>query len=293
MAIMSLLNGECDMVLAGGVSVQVPQKIGHLYQDGMIVSPDGHCRAFDAGARGTIFGSGVGLVVMKRLEEAMRDGDRIYAVIKGSAINNDGATKVGYTAPKGDGQAAVATEAMAMAGVEAQTITYVETHGTGTVLGDPIEIEGLTQAFRSSIKKNFCAIGSVKTNVGHLQIASGIVGFIKTALALHHKLLPPSLHFATPNPKIDFANSPFYVNTKLSEWKTEGIPRRAGVNSLGIGGTNAHVILEEAPCEERGSVLSASSPTLQYSFESDSEALLLAADRTVHLLTLSAKNEKA
>src|SRR5919199_1366796 len=294
MAIMRLLNGECDMVLAGGVSVQVPSQIGHLYQDGMIVSPDGHCRPFDAEARGTIFGSGVGLVVLKRLEEAIADGDRIYAVIKGSAINNDGATKVGYTAPKGDGQAAVATEAMAMAGVEAQTITYVETHGTGTVLGDPIEIEGLTQAFRSSIeKKNFCAIGSVKTNVGHLQIASGIVGFIKTALALHHKLLPPSLHFATPNPKIDFANSPFYVNTKLSEWKTEGIPRRAGVNSLGIGGTNAHVILEEAPCEERGRVLSTSSPTLQHSFESDSEALLLAADRTVHLLTLSAKNEKA
>ena len=279
MACQSLLNGECDMVLAGGVSVQVPQKIGHLYQEGMIVSPDGHCRAFDADARGTIFGSGVGLVVLKRFDEAIADGDRIYAVIKGSAINNDGATKVGYTAPKGDGQAAVATEAMAMAGVEAQTITYVETHGTGTVLGDPIEIEGLTQAFRSSSeKKNFCAVGSVKTNVGHLQIASGIVGFIKTALALYHKLLPPSLHFATPNPKIDFANSPFYVNSQLSEWKTDGIPRRAGVNSLGIGGTNAHVILEEAP--ETASVHSIA--------EIGNER-----ERTTHLLTLSAKNEKA
>lgn len=213
----------------------------------MIVSPDGHCRAFDEQAKGTIFGSGVGLVVLKRLEEAIADRDRIYAVIKGSAINNDGGTKVGYLAPNGDGQARVATEAMAMAGVEAEMLGYVETHGTGTTLGDPIEIAGLTQAFRASTQKQrFCAIGSVKTNVGHLQIASGVVGFIKTVLSLHHKKLPASLHFEKPNPKIDFANSPFYVNTTLKDWDTVH-PRRAGVNSLGVGGTNVHVILEEAP----------------------------------------------
>ena len=277
MASQSLLNGECDMVLAGGVSVQVPQKIGYLYKEGTIISPDGHCRAFDEQARGTIFGSGVGIVVLKRLEEAIADRDHIYAVIKGSAINNDGGTKVGYLAPNGDGQARVATEAMAMAGVEAEMLGYVETHGTGTALGDPIEIAGLTQAFRASTqKKRFCAIGSVKTNVGHLQIASGVVGFIKTVLSLHHKELPASLHFEKPNPKIDFANSPFYVNTTLKNWQTTGHPRRAGVNSLGVGGTNVHVILEEAPA---GDLLNRGvDPQLS---------------RPLHLLTLSAKSKKA
>jgi myxalamid-type polyketide synthase MxaB len=246
LATQSLLNGECDMALAGGVSVHTPQKVGHLYQEGLILSPDGHCRAFDARAQGTIFGSGVGLVVLKRLADAIEDGDQIYAVIKGSAIGNDGSTKVGYLAPSAEGQATVTATALSIAGIDPATVTYVEAHGTGTALGDPIEIAGLTQAFRLGTQQTqFCAIGSVKTNVGHLNIASGVVGFIKTVLALHHKKLPPSLHFETPNPQIDFANSPFYVNTVLSEWQAIEHPRRAGVNSLGIGGTNVHVVLEE------------------------------------------------
>ncbi|WP_448269186.1 SDR family NAD(P)-dependent oxidoreductase [Nostoc sp. DSM 114159] len=252
LACQSLLNGESDMALAGGVSVGVPQKTGYHYQQGGIYSPDGHCRAFDAQAKGTNGGSGLGVVVLKRLEDAIADGDFIYAVIKGSAVNNDGSLKVGYTAPSVDGQRKVILEALALAGVEPETVSYVETHGTGTILGDPIEIKALTQAFRASTnKKGFCAIGSVKTNVGHLDTAAGVTGLIKTVLALKHKQIPPSLHFQEPNPQIDFANSPFYVNTKLSEWKTNGTPRRAGVSSFGIGGTNAHVILEEAPVETR------------------------------------------
>ncbi len=255
LACQSLLNGESDIALAGGVTVGVQQKTGYHYQQGGIQSPDGHCRAFDAQAQGTIGGNGLGVVVLKRLEDAQRDGDYIHAVIKGSAVNNDGSLKVGYTAPSVDGQRKVILEALALAGVEPETISYVETHGTGTILGDPIEIKALTQAFRNSTnKKGFCAIGSVKTNVGHLDTAAGMTGLIKTVLALKHKQIPPSLHFKQPNPQIDFANSPFYVNTKLSEWKTNGTPRRAGVSSFGIGGTNAHVILEEAP------VIKASSP---------------------------------
>ncbi|MGC9524443.1 MAG: SDR family NAD(P)-dependent oxidoreductase [Limnospira sp.] len=247
-ACQSLLNGECDLALAGGVSVRVPQKQGYLYQDGMIVSKDGHCRAFDAAAGGTIFGSGVGLVVLKRWDEAIADRDRIYAVIKGSAAGNDGGTKVGYLAPNGEGQTRVAAEAMAIAGITPDTIDYVEAHGTGTHLGDPIEIGGLSRAFElTTNRKKFCAIGSVKTNIGHLQIASGIAGFIKTVLSLYHRQLPPSLHFQNPNPQIDFEGSPFYVNTVLKDWFKIETPRRAGVNSLGVGGTNAHVILEEAP----------------------------------------------
>lgn len=251
LACQSLLNGESDIALAGGVSIQIPQKAGYLYQEGGINSPDGHCRAFDANAQGTVFGDGLGIVVLKRLADALADRDYIHAVIKGSAINNDGSLKVGYTAPSVDGQREVILEALALAGVEPETITYIETHGTGTPLGDPIEIAALTQAFRrSSDKKGFCAIGSVKTNVGHLNTAAGVTGLIKTVQALKNKQIPPSLHFQQPNPQIDFANSPFYVNTKLTEWKTNGIPRRAGVSSFGIGGTNAHVILEEAPVVE-------------------------------------------
>ncbi|MDF5715349.1 MAG: SDR family oxidoreductase [Rhizonema sp. NSF051] len=251
MACQSLLNYQCDMALAGGVSIYVPQKEGYLYHEGGIASPDGHCRAFDARAQGSIDGNGVGIVVLNRLEDALANGDYIYAVIGGSAINNDGSLKVGYTAPSETGQAAVISEAMAIAGIEAQDITYVETHGTGTPLGDPIEIAALTQAFRRSTqKKGFCAIGSVKTNIGHLDAAAGVTGIIKTALALKYKLLPPSLNFKEPSPNIDFANSPFYVNTTLSEWKTNGTPRRAGVSSFGIGGTNVHVVLEEAPVDQ-------------------------------------------
>ena len=253
MACQSLLNYQCDMALAGGVSISLPQKTGYLYQEGMIFSPDGHCRAFDAQAQGTLAGSGVGIVVLKRLEDAIADGDTIHAVIKGSAMNNDGSMKVGYTAPSVDGQAEVIAQALAMAEVDPETISYIEAHGTGTPLGDPIEIAALTKAFRASTqKKNFCAIGSVKTNIGHLDVAAGVTGLIKTVQALKHQSLPPSLHFETPNPKIDFANSPFYVNTKLVEWQKNGSPRRAGVSSFGIGGTNAHVVLEEAPVAKQG-----------------------------------------
>jgi len=256
MACQSLLNYQCDMTLAGGISIYNPQREGYLYQEGMILSPDGHCRAFDAQSKGTIGGSGVGIVVLKRLSDAIADGDFIYAVIRGAAINNDGAMKVGYTAPSVEGQAAAISEAQAIAGIDPETLSYIEAHGTGTELGDPIEIAALTKAFRASTnKKGFCAIGSLKTNVGHLDTASGVSGLIKTALALLHKQIPPSLHFEQPNPKIDFANSPFYVNTTLKEWKRNGtVPLRAGVSSFGIGGTNAHAILEEAPEVEPSSL---------------------------------------
>jgi len=256
MACQSLLNYQCDMTLAGGISIYNPQREGYLYQEGMILSPDGHCRAFDAQSKGTIGGSGVGIVVLKRLSDAIADGDFIYAVIRGAAINNDGAMKVGYTAPSVEGQAAAISEAQAIAGIDPETLSYIEAHGTGTELGDPIEIAALTKAFRASTnKKGFCAIGSLKTNVGHLDTASGVSGLIKTALSLFHKQIPPSLHFEQPNPKIDFANSPFYVNTTLKEWKRNGtVPLRAGVSSFGIGGTNAHAILEEAPEVEPSSL---------------------------------------
>jgi acyl transferase domain-containing protein/acyl carrier protein len=247
-ACQNLLSYQCDMALAGGVRVVVPQTLGYFYQEGGIMSPDGHCRAFDAQARGTVGGNGVGLVVLKRLDDALADGDHVYAVIKGAGVNNDGAVKVGYTAPSIEGQAQVISLAQAVAGVEVETITYVEAHGTGTDLGDPIEVAALTQAFRTgTLKKNFCALGSVKTNIGHLDTASGVAGLIKTVLALKHRLIPPSLNFEQPNPRVDFADSPFYVNSRLAEWKTDGEPRRAGVSSFGIGGTNAHVVLEEAP----------------------------------------------
>ncbi|TBR57009.1 non-ribosomal peptide synthase [Westiellopsis prolifica IICB1] len=247
LACQSLLNGECDMALVGGVSISAFRKSGYIYNEGGINSPDGHCRAFDAKAQGTVTGEGVGIIVLKRLEDTLHDRDVIHAVIKGSAINNDGSNKVSYTAPRIESQAKVIKTAQVVAEVDAETITYLEAHGTGTSLGDPIEIAALTQAFqRSTKKKNFCAIGSLKTNIGHLDAAAGIAGLIKTVLALKHKQIPPSLHFEQPNPQIDFANSPFYVNNKLSEWKTDKHPRRAGVSSFGIGGTNAHVILEEA-----------------------------------------------
>jgi acyl transferase domain-containing protein/acyl carrier protein len=248
LACQSLLNYQCDMALAGGITIHALQKSGYFYQEGGIVSPDGHCRAFDAKAQGTVPGSGVGIVVLKRLEDALADGDCIHAVIKSSAINNDGSVKVGYTAPSVEGQAEVIAEALALAGVEADSISYVEAHGTGTALGDPIELAALTRVFRESTKKKkFCAIGSLKTNIGHLDAAAGVTGLIKTVLALQHKEIPPSLHFEQPNPQIDFANSPFYVNTTLTPWQTDNKPRRAAVSSLGIGGTNAHIILEEPP----------------------------------------------
>ncbi len=245
-AVQGLLSGECDMALAGGVSIRFPQKIGYLYQEGMVKSLDGHCRAFDAKAKGTNGGNGIGIVALKRLEDALNDRDHIYAVLKGSFVNNDGSRKVGYTAPSTVGQMEVIRAAHQVAEVEPESISYVETHGTGTMLGDPIEVEALEQAFNTD-KKKFCPIGSVKTNVGHLNKAAGVVGFIKTVLALEHKEIPPSINFKTPNPAIDFENSPFFVNTELREWKNDKYPLRAGVSSFGIGGTNAHVVLEEAP----------------------------------------------
>jgi acyl transferase domain-containing protein len=227
LASQSLLSYQCDMALAGGASLSFGPHFGYFYQEGAILSSDGHCRAFDSRATGTVLGQGVGVVVLKRLSEALADGDTIYAVIKGCGINNDGAGKIGYTAPSVRGQAEAIALAHVLSGVSADSITYVEAHGTGTKLGDPIEIAALTKAFRASTSKRaFCAIGSVKTNIGHADHAAGIAGFIKTVLMLLHKKIPPSLHFENPNPEIDFENSPFYVATHLADWKTNAYPRR-------------------------------------------------------------------
>ncbi len=248
MACQALLDYECDMALAGGVSVSSYKPSGYLYQEGEVRSPDGHCRAFDANAEGTVAGSGIGIVVLKRLAEAIADRDYITAIIKASAVNNDGSLKIGFTAPSVEGQAEVITKAMALAGVNPEKITYVEAHGTGTHLGDPIEIAALTKSFRAGTnKQGYCAVGSVKTNVGHLNVAAGVAGLIKTVLSLKHRMIPPSLHFVHPNPNIDFAASPFYVSRQLTPWQTNGAPRLAGVSSFSIGGTNAHVIVQEAP----------------------------------------------
>ncbi len=244
----SLLDRECDAALAGGCSVKLPQRAGYLYRQGGIFSSDGHCRSFDAEASGTLGGSGVGTVVLKRLADALAAGDPIHAVVKGTAVNNDGSGKIGFTAPSVDGQAAVIAEAQQRAGVSPETVTYVEAHGTATPLGDPVEVRALTRAFRAGTDgTGFCALGSIKSNLGHLDAAAGVAGLIKTVLALKHRQIPPSLHFETPNPEIDFATSPFFVNAALREWATERLPRRAGVSSFGIGGTNAHAVLEEAP----------------------------------------------
>jgi len=270
LACQGLLSYQCEMALAGGVAVKLPQVGGHIYQEGGIFSPDGHCRVFDAEAAGTVGGSGVGVVALKRLDDALEARDPIHAVVLASAINNDGSDKLGYTAPSAPGQAEVVATALALAGVDADTISYVEAHGTGTPLGDPIEVAALTQAFRATTSATgFCALGSVKSNLGHLDAAAGVAGFIKTVLALRHRSVPASLHFTAPNPKIDFASSPFYVAREGGAWQSAG-PRRAGVSSFGIGGTNAHVILEEAP--ERGSAAPA---------------------REWHLLQLSARSEAA
>jgi amino acid adenylation domain-containing protein len=246
MACQSLLHYQCDAALAGGVSITVPHRAGYLAQEG-ITSPDGHCRAFDAAAQGTLEGSGAGLVVLKRLSDALADGDTIHAVIRGFATNNDGAHKMSFTAPSIDGQIEVVAMAHAMAGVPPDSITYVEAHGTGTPLGDPVEVAALTEVFAAATSaRGFCALGSVKTNIGHLDAAAGIASLIKAVLAVEHGVIPPSLHFTRPNPRIDFAGSPFYVNTGAREWRPEG-PRRAGVSSTAIGGVNAHLVIEEPP----------------------------------------------
>jgi acyl transferase domain-containing protein/acyl carrier protein len=253
LACQSLLGRESDLALAGGSSIRVPQGSGYQYEEGGILSPDGYCRAFDERAAGTVASSGAGAVVLKRLDDAVADRDFIYAVIKGTAVNNDGALKAGFTAPAVEGQAAVIEEAIAMAMIPPETITYVETHGTATPLGDPIEIAALTQAFRRYTNASrFCRIGSVKTNLGHLDAAAGVAGLIKTALSLQHAKIPASLHFEKPNPRVDFDSSPFLVNISLCDWEVTDSPRRAGVSSFGIGGTNAHVVIEEAPPRGRG-----------------------------------------
>jgi phthiocerol/phenolphthiocerol synthesis type-I polyketide synthase E len=271
----ALRGGECDMALTGGVNIDLPARWGYIYMEDGIYSPDGHCRAFDAQAAGTVWSSGGGVVVLKRLSDAVRDGDYVRAVVLGNAVNNDGAAKVGFTAPSERGQAAVVAQALAVAGVDARTIGYVEAHGTGTSLGDPIEIAALSSAYRRySADTGWCAIGSVKTNIGHLGPAAGIAGVIKTVLSLEHGLIPPSLHYETPNPKIDFGGNPFYVNAALSTWNPDCVPRRAGVSSFGMGGTNAHVILEEAPAAGRPG---------QAGYD----------DRPVYLLRLSARTPAA
>ncbi len=248
LASQSLLSGESDLALAGACRIRVPATGGYVYQEDGIPSPDGHCRTFDADARGTVLASGAAMVVLKRLSEAVEDGDTIYAVIRGSAVNNDGAAKIGFTAPGMDGQVAVIEEALAVADVDADSIGMVEAHGTGTSLGDPIEIAALTRAWRGSTsRRQYCAIGSLKTNIGHLDAAAGVAGIIKAALALHHEQIPPSLNFSRPNPQIDFGDSPFFVNTELRPWPRSDVPRRAAVSSFGLGGTNAHLVLEEAP----------------------------------------------
>ena len=247
-ATQALLSGECDTALAGGVTIELPQDRGYIHKEGEVLSPDGHCHAFDHRAQGTVFGSGAGVVVMRRLKDAIADGDHIWAVIKGSAINNDGAAKAGYLAPSVDGQAEAIAEAQMIADTPADTIDYIECHGTGTYLGDPIEVAALTQAFHETTDEvGFCRVGSVKTNIGHLDTAAGVASLIKVSLSLHHKQIPASLGFEKPNPAIDFETSPFKVNDKLTDWVSHKGPRRAGVNSLGVGGTNAHVVLQEAP----------------------------------------------
>ena len=245
LAAQSLLSGECDMALAGGVSIALPHRHGYHYTEGEILSPDGLCRAFDEEARGTIFGSGVGVVVLRRLEDALQQGDQIYAVIRGSAVNNDGSQKAGYLAPSVEGQAAAAVEALAMAGVEPSSIQYIEAHGTGTPVGDPIEMAALAQAYAGL--PGTCGIGSLKTNIGHLETAAGVAGLIKVSLALRHELIPESLNFSTPNSRLAIEKTPFYVVNQARPWPHGSTPRRAAVNSLGVGGTNAHVILEEPP----------------------------------------------
>jgi len=248
-AAQSLLNYQCDMALAGGSSITFPQKRNYQYQDGAILSRTGQIRAFDAEAQGTVFGHGVGVVLLKRLEDAIADGDSIAAILKGFAVNNDGSDKVSFTAPSVRGQARVIADALALADVHPDTVSYIEAHGTGTPLGDPIEVAALTEAFRNqgSRRVGYCGIGTVKPNIGHLDVAAGIAGMIKVTLSLKHKKIPPTLHFVKPNPQIDFANSPFYPVSEVTEWRAKEGPLRAGVSSIGAGGTNAHVILEEAP----------------------------------------------
>lgn len=241
----SLLAGECDLALAGAVTLLLPPRTGYTHRPGMIYSSDGHTRAFDASASGTVLTSGVGVVVLKPLADAIRDRDRVYATILSVATNNDGRAKVGFTAPSIQGQAEVIERAISKARITADSLSYIEAHGTATLVGDPIEVAGLTRAFRKfTARKEFCGLGSVKTNIGHLDAAAGMAGFIKTALALHHRTLPGQLHYSTPNPKLGLAASPFYIVDTTRPWHSD-TPRTAGVSAFGMGGSNAHLILQE------------------------------------------------
>ncbi|MBM3093834.1 amino acid adenylation domain-containing protein [Ensifer sp. T173] len=272
-ACQNLLTYSCDMALAGGVSITIPQRRGYIYQEGGMVSPDGVCRPFDEQAAGTVFGSGAGIVLLKRLEDALRDGDRIFAVIRGYGINNDGSDKIGFTAPSVEGQADAISSALANGGVDPSTIGYVECHGTATPLGDPIEFGGLRSAFaEAGDKRQLCALGSVKGNVGHLDAAAGVSGLIKTALALYHAKIPGMANYQRPNPRINLDDSPFYIPASTTDWPATEGPRRAGVSSFGVGGTNVHLVLEQAPASQ-GNV--------------DDVA------RGPHILPLSARNEAA
>lgn len=266
----SLQNGECDLALAGASAVNVPHRQGFIYDKDMVLSPDGHCRAFDMKAQGSVVGNGLGFVVLKRYSEALEDKDQIYAVIKSTAINNDGGSKIGYRAPSIEGQASVINDAIILSGIDPETISYIEANGTGTFHGDSVEVEALSRVFRQATeKKGFCGIGAVKTNIGHLTHAAGIAGLIKTILSLKYKKIPPSLNYETPNPQLN--NSPFYVVKELTDWEKNGYPRRAGVNAFAIGGSNAHVVLEEGP---------------------GIEAVSENEEKEFNILTISAKSEK-
>ncbi|UCH95596.1 MAG: SDR family NAD(P)-dependent oxidoreductase [Candidatus Aminicenantes bacterium] len=290
----ALLTGECHMVLAGGVTIDLPQTNGYIYKEGMILSPDGHCRAFDCQANGTLSGNGVGVVVLKPLAAADAGGDHIYAVIKGSTVNNDGDQRLGFTAPSIHGQAEAVKRALHMAEVETESIHYIEAHGTGTPLGDPVEIEALKLALKSD-KTGFCGIGSVKTNIGHLDCAAGIAGLIKAVLIVKHKVLPPSLHFESPNPKIDFENSPFYVNRTLKPLGNTPFPLRVGVSSFGMGGTNAHVVLEEWPGSQSAERTAHSEECMKHGSWSQGRGGVSPPEksREYQLILLSAKTESA
>jgi len=286
-AAQSLLSGESDMAIAGGVSVLTDQEVGYMYQEGGLTSKDGHCRPFDANTKGTAFSNGLGVVILKRLDDAIRDNDTIYSLIIGSAINNDGSNKIGFTAPSSEGQSEVIAEALEMSGVNARSIGLVEAHGTGTPLGDPIEVDALSSVYRNYTDDNqYCAIGSVKSNIGHLGVASGVAGLIKTSLALHKKTLPPTINYQTPNPNIDFENSPFRVNTESDHWASdEGSVRRAAVSSFGMGGTNAHMVLEEFQDDEKSTV--SNEPQLMVVSAKSESALQTQSKKLQQLLSTS------
>ncbi|XXY81875.1 amino acid adenylation domain-containing protein [Sorangium sp. So ce295] len=277
LAAQSILSGECAMALAGGATITLPQEVGYLYQEGLILSPDGRCRAYDERAAGVVGGNGVGVVLLKRLAEAIADGDPIWAVLRGSAVNNDGADKIGYTAPSAEGQARVIAEALAVADVSAASVGYLEGHGTGTPLGDPIEVQALTRVFRAETDaQSFCALGSVKSNIGHLDAAAGIASLIKAALVAHHGQIPPSLHVDRPNAKMEIERSPFYLAKERRSWPAGATPRRVGVSSFGFGGTNAHAVLEEPPRRGRRESSSRVRPVVTLSAMSDERLLALA-----------------